>query len=545
MIGGPTMATSTGQAEGLTERDVGTPAGPLTQRNGENAADTRMHQPILRWADLTPDAPALTDAHGTWSYREFHDAVERAAEFLRTRGVTAGDRVMLIGENGRALAAFIFAASSLDACAVLENARRAPLEVEKIRVHADPRLILYLLRDSRDAEAHAGQANAVTIETACFGRIGLSHDRPESLPDAVAGTREDTVALIYTTGTTGSPKGVMVRHASLMYLASTVRLLRAVTTDDRTYCVLPITHIMGLAIVLGGALRAGSHLYLIARFEVDECARMLAEDGISMLQGAPAMFAKLLQHYDDHPKVLPRLRFIAAGGAPLDPSLKAACEARFGLTLHNGYGLTEGSSLCFTRLDDPRPDTSVGRPLPGVSVRILDATGAPVPEGQAGELWVRAPQLLKGYFREPALTRRVLTDDGWFNTEDLARLDEAGNVYIVGRTKDLIACNGFKVYPLEVEDALNAHPGIVHSAVVGRGSVGSEDVIAFVELADESGFDLALLKQIFAARISPYKKPREIYAMSALPSSPNGKVLKSQLRSILAEGKTADLIRIL
>ncbi|WP_454688997.1 class I adenylate-forming enzyme family protein [Achromobacter aloeverae] len=505
-----------------------------------------MHQPILRWADTTPDAAALTDAHGTWSYRQFRDAVAAAAGFMAEGGVRAGDRVMLIGENGNALAAFIFAASSLDVCAVLENARRAPLEVDRIRAHADPRLVIYLARDSADAAAHARQADAVTIDTPAFGPVAISHDRPGAAPDAIAGTRDDTVALIYTTGTTGSPKGVMVRHGALMYLSSTVRRLRAVTAEERAYCVLPITHIMGLAIVLGGTLRAGAHLHLIAKFEVEQCAAMLEHAHISMLQGAPAMFAKLLQYHHAHPFTCPDLRFIAAGGAPLDASLKAQCEAVFGLTLHNGYGLTEGSSLCFTRLDDPRPDSSVGRPLPGVSVRIVSPGGEDLPQGQVGELWVQAPQMMKGYFRDADLTRRVLTEDGWFNTEDLATLDAAGNVHIVGRTKDLIACNGFKVYPQEVEDALNEHPGIVHSAVVGRGTMGSEDVIAFVELTDgDAPFDADLLKKIFAERISPYKKPREIYAMASLPSSPNGKVLKSQLRSMLADGKTKELMRIL
>ncbi|WP_179283922.1 class I adenylate-forming enzyme family protein [Bordetella genomosp. 10] len=505
-----------------------------------------MHQAILRWAGITPDAPALTDAHGTWSYRQFRDAVAAAADFMAQRGVRAGDRVMLIGENGSALAAFIFAASTLDACAVLENARRAPQEVDRIRAHADPRLVIYLTRDSSDAAAHARQAEALTLDVPAFGEVAISHDRPEAAPDTVAGTRDDVVALIYTTGTTGAPKGVMVRHGGLMYLAATVRQLRAISARDRAYCVLPITHIMGLAIVLGGTLRAGAHLYLIAKFDAAECASMLANAHISMLQGAPAMFAKLLQFHHAHPFECPDLRFIATGGAPLDASLKTQCEAVFGVALHNGYGLTEGASLCFTRLDDPPPDSSVGRPLPGVSVRIVSPAGEHLPQGQVGELWVQAPQMMKGYFRDPALTRRVLTEDGWFNTEDLATLDAAGSVHIVGRTKDLIACNGFKVYPLEVEDALNEHPGIVHSAVVGRGTMGSEDVIAFVELADgDAPFDLDLLRKIFAERISPYKKPREIYAMASLPSSPNGKVLKSQLRSMLADGKTEELTRIL
>jgi len=518
-----------------------------TDSNPDDPADTRWHQPILRWADVTPDATALIDAHGVWTYRQFRDAVHNAANILIALGVRAGDRVMLVGENGRTLAAFIFAVSLLDACAVLENARRAPLETERIRQHADPRLVVYLLRDSDAARDHAARTPNHVEDSSELGTIAMAFDNPASQPDARTGnrTRDDVAALIYTTGTTGTPKGVMVRHEALLFLPATVRRLRAITPADHAYGVLPITHIMGLAIVMGSALRAGARLTLVARFDATQCVALL-HDGLSMLQGAPAMFAKLLQTLGDAEQTFARLRFIAVGGAPLDLSLKRRCEARFGLPLHNGYGLTEGSSLCFTRLDEPRPDASVGRPLPGVSVRIVGKDGTALPPGAIGELWVHGPQIMKGYFREPALTRRVLTADRWFNTEDLAHVDDAGNVTIVGRSKDLITCNGFKVTPQEVEDALNAHPAIVHSAVVGRTGTDSEDVIAFVERADgEAPFDLALLQHLFAQRLAPYKKPREIYVLTPLPASPNGKVLKHRLRAMLADGSAQHLPRIL
>jgi len=527
---------------------------PNDDPNPDDPADTRLHQPILRWADITPDAIALTDGHGAWTYWQLRAAVEHAASILQWRGVRAGDRVMLVGENGRTLAAFILAVSLLDACAVLENARRAPLETERIRAHANPRLVVYLLRDSDAAKEHAARAQAREKRCGPLGRVAISHDNPASevgtCGDMCTGTRDDVAALIYTTGTTGTPKGVMVRHEALLFLPATVRCLRAITPADHAYGVLPITHIMGLAIVMGSALRAGARLTLAARFDAGACAALLQDDGLSMLQGAPAMFAKLLQYLDERPlvspPVFPRLRFIAVGGAPLDLTLKRCCETVFGLPLHNGYGLTEGSSLCFTRLDDPRPDASVGRPLPGVAVRIVGKGGVDLPAGAVGELWVRGPQVMKGYFREPALTRRVLSEDGWFNTEDLARVDDVGNVSIVGRSKDLINSNGFNVYPQEVEEAINAHPGVVHSAVVGRADADSETVIAFVELRDgNSSFDLTYLQTLFAQRLSPYKKPREIYVLTPLPASPNGKVLKHQLRAMLADGSARRLPRIL
>ena len=229
------------------------------------------------------------------------------------------------------------------------------------------------------------------------------------------------------------------------------------------------------------------------------------------------------------------MRFIAAGGAPIDAAAKAAAEAAFpGHTLHNGYGLTEGSGLCWTRMDDPRTDDSVGPALPGVELQLRDRQGRPVAGDGEGELWARGPQIMKGYYRSPERTAQALRD-GWFNTEDLARIDAGGNVFIVGRTKDLIISGGFNVYPLEVEVALNAHFAIVQAAVVGRKNGASEDVVAFIELAEHGRLTGDELRAHLQPRISPYKRPRETYVMAALPCSPNGKVLKSVLRQMLEE----------
>jgi acyl-CoA synthetase (AMP-forming)/AMP-acid ligase II len=512
-----------------------------------DAADTttRISQPALGWAKDTPDAPALVEGERRWSYREFGAAIEEAAALLRTLDVRPGDRVMLIGENGLALAAFILAVAHIDACAVLENARRAALEVDGIRAHCDPRMVVYLVGNSPDAAAHAARHGAVARDLARIGHVAHSPAARSSAPDPVAGSQADVAVLIYTTGTTGRPKGVMLKHASLLYLSRMMVALRGLSTRDRIYGVLPITHVMGLASVFGGALRAGAELRLVPRFDVDDCIAALARDGITALQGAPAMFAKLVDTARRRPVVAPQLRFIGAGGAPIDPTVKAETEALFGLTLQNGYGLTEAASLTWTRLDQPRCDCSVGLPLPGVELRVLAPDGQPVAPGAIGELWGRGPNVMKGYYRNPEQTAKVLRDDGWFNTEDLARIDADGHVHIEGRTKELIIASGFNVYPLEVENALNAHPAVVHSAVVGRAADGgNESVIAFIELAAGAVLTLAELNAFLAERISPYKRPREVYAMAALPASPNGKVLKSRLKDLAQRGDLTDATRL-
>lgn len=494
---------------------------------------TRLAHAVLAWSEREPDNPAMSDGITTWTYGLLAEAVAEGVALMRTQQVRPGDRVLLIGENGLALAAMILAAGAMDVLAVLENARRAPREVDLIRDHCQARRVLYLSGNSPDAGAHAARHGAEVCSTRLLGELAIGSLNETAEPEPVRKAAEDQVAvIIYTTGTTGVPKGVMLSHANLLYLAGMMVKLRRMVPQDRVYGVLPITHVMGLAAVLSGSLCAGAHLHIVARFDPDHCARALREQGITVMQGAPAMFAKLVDYAKEHPLDAPCLRFIAAGGAPIDPTAKQEAEALFGLTLHNGYGLTEGSGLCWTRLDMPRIDCSVGMPLPGVELKVLDESGAPVAPGKVGVLWARGPNVMMGYFRNPTLTAEAMQPGGWFNTQDLARIADDGHVFIEGRAKDLIISSGFNVYPLEVENALNAHPHIVHSAVLGRAACGNEEVVAFIELATGKELTLGQLNAFLAERISPYKRPREVYVMQTLPTSPNGKVLKNSLKEL-------------
>jgi acyl-CoA synthetase (AMP-forming)/AMP-acid ligase II len=309
--------------------------------------------------------------------------------------------------------------------------------------------------------------------------------------------------------------------------------LRGLTPQDRAYGVLPISHVYGLASVMLGTLYAGACLYLAPRFSAAAMLRAIGDDGLTILQGVPAMYARLLE-LAGGAKVPSRLRFIYAGGSPLDPSLKRQVENLLGLPLHNGYGMTESSpTISQTRLDAPRGDTSVGAPIPGVEVRVVDAGGADVAPGEAGELWVRGPNVMKGYYREPVLTAAAMRPGGWLNTGDMARQDPDGALFIVGRTKELIIRSGFNVYPLEVETALNAYPGVTQSAVVGRTvEGGNEEVVAFVEVDAARRPGVQELRDYLAQRLSPYKCPTDIVIMAALPAAATGKILKGQLKTL-------------
>jgi acyl-CoA synthetase (AMP-forming)/AMP-acid ligase II len=342
---------------------------------------------------------------------------------------------------------------------------------------------------------------------------------------------EPVAALVYTTGTTGRPKGVMLSHRNLLFVASVSSRLRGVTPGDLAYGVLPISHVYGLASVLLGTLYAGACLRLAPRFTPQAMLDAIVKEGLSIVQGVPAMYARLLELCRGVPAPLAplssKLRFAYAGGSPLDPTLKAEVEHLLGLPLHNGYGLTEAApTVSQTRLDAPRADTSVGHAIPGVEVRIDGAGGEP------GKLWVRGPNVMQGYYRDPAGTAAVLGADGWLDTGDLARRTADGALFIAGRSKELIIRSGFKVYPLEVETVLNAHPAVTQSAVVGRALPdGNEEVVAFVQPAAGSVLTAADMEDWACARLAPYKRPARIVFMDSLPAAASGKVLKHQLKA--------------
>jgi len=230
----------------------------------------------------------------------------------------------------------------------------------------------------------------------------------------------------------------------------------------------------------------------------------------------------------------PALRIISSSGAPLHPAIKSAAESLFGLPLHNGYGVTECSpTIAQTRVESPCGDTSVGPVLPGVEVKLVGTDRKPVANGEVGELWVRGPNVMKGYYRAPEETAAGLDAEGWFNTRDLARFED-GNLFIVGRTRELIIRFGLNVHPAEVEAVLNAHPAVARSAVIGRSVEGNEEVVACVQLLPGSRLTALELSEHAARQLAPYKRPSRILLVAAMPLTPTGKVVKDELAKMVA-----------
>lgn len=475
---------------------------------------------------VAPDTTALSDSSGvTWSYAELDRASDDLADALRGVGVQANDRVLLLVENCAAAVATLHAAWKIGAVIIPFNARQTEGEVARVVKHASPAAIITTSHVSKDAAEHGARMGAQEI-TGAFGTMMLA--KGTSDPDSVL---SDVAVLLYTTGTTGDPKGVMLTHDGVRFGGMASSGLRKMVPEDVVYGVLPMSHVFGLISVLTGACYTGAHVQIEARFSAQKLYDA-AMGGVTIIPAVPQMHALVMQYTKEQGMErlgAPKLRYVSSGGAPLDPAWKRGAEAFYELPLQNGFGMTETSSgASATNNVIGSPDISVGPPTPGTRARIdVDATGGNGVE--EGEVLIAGPHVMKGYYRNPEETAKALDSDGWLRTGDLGKIDGDGNLYILGRSKELIIHGGFNVYPPEVEAALNDHPQVIQSAVVGRTKDGDEEVLAFVQVSDTDRPSIDELRAFVKERLTGYKRPKHIILATSLPAAPTGKLLKHKM----------------
>ncbi|WP_029089837.1 class I adenylate-forming enzyme family protein [Brevibacterium album] len=499
---------------------------------------------LLPWAAERPGGVALRTPPGearvevTWA--ALLARVGQARDRFRAAGLSPGERIVLIAPTcPEFLAEFL-------------GADAAGLIVVAVNPLSTVRELAYLIEDSgaRQVVAHpavatAGERAAAeagigfrTVPLIAAGAPACAAD-PASF-DITERAPDDVSALLYTSGTTGRPKGAMLTLGNLTTAARTVRGLVQATEDERWATGLPLFHVFGLAAVVLPALSMGQPVTLFPRWDPQEFVRALELDGISMISGVPTMWMSVLAGASEG--TAPALRAVSSGGAAIAGEVVRRFEERFSAPVVEGYGLTETTALgTFNPIDGERKVGSVGRPVGEQEVRVIGLDGSPVPAGEVGEVCIRGPVVMKGYWNRPEATAEVLSPDGWFRTGDLGRMDSDGYLFIVDRLKDLIIHGGYNVYPREVEEVLYEIPGVREAAVVGTPDekYGQQVTAVLTRTADDAGAALTAEAVERAAReaLAAYKIPRIVEFVEELPKGPSGKILKRALSGLGAERK--------
>ncbi len=459
-----------------------------------------------------PHQRALVDPAGAIvaTYADLEHRSRRVAAALSARG-HAGDRVGIVITNRTEFVVAYLAALRAGQVAVPVDPSSPPAEIDR---------------------ELAAVGAALRIDSGAVGELEAAGGTGEHTSTDVDGTT--TAVCLFTSGTAGAPKAAMLTHGSLLanleQVAAVGRL--ALTPDDVALGVLPLFHVYGLNVVLGCALHRGAAVLLVESFHPAETAVAVRAGGVTTLAAVPAVFSAFLAAGipDD---TFAHVRLAVSGAAALGPTLPRAFADRFGVSVHDGYGLTEASPIvATTAVDRAVRAGSIGPPLPGVEVRLVAEDGDDALVGDPGEIWVRGPNVFKGYWNDPEQTAAVLTADGWLRTGDIAVAGADGWLTLVDRSKDLIIVSGFNVFPAEVEDELLAHDAVAEAAVVGEDDERSgERVVAFVVPRDPA--DPPTATQLIAhlrPRLARYKIPARFEIVGELPHTFTGKVLRRALR---------------
>jgi long-chain acyl-CoA synthetase len=427
-----------------------------------------------------------------------------AAAFLEVRGVAPGDRVGLVLPNGEPFVAAYFAVLRLGAVAVPLNVLLSPTEIDERLRRAGARVVV----TSRDWSEQPSAASAGIV------------DRDDA----------DPAVLLFTSGTSGTPKGAILTHGGIRAAAQNAADALALAPGDVVLGAAPFSHVLGQATGIASTLLAGAAIAVVPRFRADETLRFMARTRTTVLLGVPTMCITLCETARGA-DALPPLRVAHVGGAAVPAEVAREFERVFGAPVREGYGLTELSGIATTYLpgDPPRPG-SVGKPLGSTELRIVSLDGEPLPPHEIGEVQLRGPSVIPGYWEDEEATRAVLAADRWLATGDLGYVDDEGYLYLVDRKKELIIRGGYNVYPREVEEALYAHPAVAEVAVVGVSHpVLGEEVAAVVVPRGGTPVTSSELQEYAKERLAAYKYPRHVVFVDTLPKGPTGKILKREL----------------
>jgi len=500
--------------------------------------------------DHAPESTALIWNNRATTYGELRSQVDHFRGGLASLGVGDGDRVALVLTNGVPFVVTYLAVLGLGGVIVPLNPTSPAPELEnQIATVGATVVVIDRSCTATWADVDAAAVPTVTAVVTTDPNAAGDPDAGELVPfdrllesdpvERVDVDADHLAALLFTSGTAGAPRAAMLTHGSLR--ANNQQSLSAkghMNGDDVVYCVLPVFHIFGLNVVLGLALTVGATVVLVQRFDPSTALQSIADRGITVIPGAPGMWAAFTQLEDAPADAFASVRLALSGASRLPVSVFAAMRDRFGVEVLEGYGLTEASPIVTTSTGAPARPGSVGRSLHGVEVRLVTAHGDAL-VGDVGEIWVRGDNVFAGYLDDPEATAAVLTEDGWLQTGDMATADDDGYLYLVDRAKDLVIVSGFNVYPAEVEETLVTHPDVVEVGVVGvPHPFTGEAVKAYVVLRPGSLVDEETLIDYSLDRLARYKCPSKIIFVEALPRNMSGKLVRRNLDDALRIGLT-------
>jgi long-chain acyl-CoA synthetase len=480
-------------------------------------------------------------SRGEWtSYGQLRDQVGRARAGLLARGVEPGDRVAIVAANDVGFVVAYLAVLGVGAVAVPLNPASPAPELQRELGAVTARLVVTepefasVVGECETAGIEGFDGIVLVAELIAEGeREGKGQGEP---PAIVARGEDDLAVLLFTSGTAGAPRPAMLTHGNL---GSNIQQIlgnpaRPDNQDEVALCVIPLFHVFGLNALLGQALTVGSSVVLLERFDARASLGAVAEHGVTVLTGVPTMWTAWAALPEDEagPDAFASVRYAVSGAAALDPEVRRAVRRRYGVDLTEGYGLTEASPAVTSGLGHGAPDGSIGVPLPGVEMRLVDTSGEDALVGDPGEIWVRGPNVFPGYWNDPEATATALTPDGWLRTGDVGVVDDDGFLSLVDRAKDVIIVSGFNVYPAEVEEVLGTHPAVKEVAVVGVPHASSgEAITAFVVPAPGAQPTEAELIAHVGRHLARYKCPSTIEIVDRLPHGDTGKVLRRALRA--------------
>jgi long-chain acyl-CoA synthetase len=491
---------------------------------------SNLAQALADTAGRRPDHIAIKLDDFEVSYAVLEQGAQRAAGWLRELGVEAGDRVGVMLPNVPHFPVTYYGALRLGAVVVPMNPLLKGREVEHYLTDSGAK-VLFAWQDFADAAragADAAGAELILVEPQQFIQDLFQKDPVEEIADRDS---DDSAVLIYTSGTTGTPKGADLSHGNLGSNVETIlSSLIEMRDDDVILGALPFFHSFGQTCALNACITAGATLTLIPRFDPDHALEIIERDKVTIFEGVPTMYVAMLHASKAGDADTSSLRLCVSGGSAMPGEVLRAFEEKFGCKILEGYGLSETSPVAsFNHPDRERKVGSIGTPVEGVEMKVVDDEGNEVEQGEVGEIVIKGPNVMKGYWNKPDATAETIKD-GWFHTGDMAKVDEDGYFFIVDRKKDLIIRGGYNVYPREVEEILYEHPAVREVAVVGlpHDDLG-EEVGAAVALKDGHDATAQELQAYARDNVAAYKYPRRVWFVDELPKGPTGKILKREI----------------